>query len=52
MQILYSFIHDIQDETDGYYPKGGLILDSSGNLYGTTNYGGYYNSGTVFEVTP
>ncbi|MFZ0418252.1 MAG: choice-of-anchor tandem repeat GloVer-containing protein [Candidatus Sulfotelmatobacter sp.] len=52
MQILYSFVHTIEDETDGYYPKGGLILDSSGNLYGTTNYGGYYNSGTVFEVTP
>ncbi len=30
-------------------PRGGLISDSSGNLYGTTYYGGADNDGTVFE---
>jgi len=36
--------------TDGAYPYSSLIFDNSGNLYGTTY--GYYESGTVFEVTP
>jgi uncharacterized repeat protein (TIGR03803 family) len=28
------------------------ILDSSGNLYGVSEYGGKFNQGTVFKVTP
>ncbi len=38
--------------TDGDYPRAGLVLDGSGNLYGTTFYGGTYGYGTVFELTP
>ena len=34
----------------GANPQGGLVEDSSGNLFGTTNGGGYYGDGTVFEV--
>ena len=34
----------------GFYPNGGLIADAAGNLYGTTNQGGAYSDGTVFEV--
>ncbi|MFY9645383.1 MAG: choice-of-anchor tandem repeat GloVer-containing protein [Terriglobales bacterium] len=38
---------------DGYLPYGSLTLDSAGNLYGTTYYGGHCcYSGVVFEVTP
>jgi uncharacterized repeat protein (TIGR03803 family) len=37
---------------DAKLPYAGLILDKSGNLYGTTEFGGTYNQGTVFEVTP
>ncbi len=37
---------------DGYYPSTGLIVDASGNLYGVTEWGGAYNSGTVFELAP
>src|ERR1700680_2726013 len=33
-------------------PYAGLITDSVGHLYGTTEFGGAYNHGTVFEVTP
>ena len=31
-------------------PQGGLIADSSGNLFGTTSQGGTVGDGTVFEV--
>jgi uncharacterized repeat protein (TIGR03803 family) len=38
--------------TDGFWPYAGLIFDHAGNLYGTTEYGGTHNYGTVFELTP
>jgi uncharacterized repeat protein (TIGR03803 family) len=44
-RVLYSFTG-----TDGQLPVGGLISDSSGNLYGTTQGGGAYGYGTVFEL--
>jgi uncharacterized repeat protein (TIGR03803 family) len=37
---------------DGLSPYSGLILDASGNLYGTTFNGGAYKHGAVFEITP
>lgn len=46
--ILYSF----GSGTDGASPRGGLIFDNSGNLYGTTISGGTYGYGTVFELSP
>jgi uncharacterized repeat protein (TIGR03803 family) len=39
--VLYHF----QGSTDGAYPRGGLISDNNGNLYGTT-----FDS--VFELSP
>jgi hypothetical protein len=36
----------------GTGPEGGLVLDSSGNIYGTTIGGGNYGYGTVFELSP
>jgi len=48
--ILYSFGSSHTD--DGYAPTAGLIMDKDGNLYGTTNVGGAYGLGTVFEITP
>jgi len=35
--------------TDGAYPTGSLVEDSSGDLFGTTDAGGTYGYGTVFE---
>ncbi len=36
---------------DGTQPECDLVTDQSGNLYGTTNGGGTYNLGTVFELS-
>lgn len=46
----YNIIHHFKGP-DGEGPVGGLILDSSGNLYGTTWRGGN-GFGTVFELYP
>ena len=37
---------------DGWHPLAGLLLDSKGNLYGTTNNGGANDLGSVYELTP
>jgi uncharacterized repeat protein (TIGR03803 family) len=47
-QVLYSFAGG----TSGGTPSAGLVFDSSGNLYGTTQLGGAHNRGTVFELSP
>jgi len=41
-----------RDGEGGSYPNATPILDKSGNVYGTTAYGGNYRHGTVFELTP
>jgi uncharacterized repeat protein (TIGR03803 family) len=57
--ILYTFKG--KNSNDGAGPQGGLLIDSAGNLYGTTGYGGAGNCvllggtvgcGTVFELSP
>jgi uncharacterized repeat protein (TIGR03803 family) len=45
-KVLYSF----GASPDGYYPYAGLVMDKSGNLYGTTYYGGTSGYGTVYEL--
>jgi uncharacterized repeat protein (TIGR03803 family) len=45
-QTLYSF----SGGADGGQPYGGLVMDSTGNLYGTTYSGGTSNAGTVYEL--
>lgn len=44
--VLYSFTGG----ADGYTPTAGVIRDSAGNLYGTTEQGGATGYGTVFKV--
>jgi len=44
--VLYSF----QGGNDGSGPLGNLLLDANGNVYGTTQYGGIFGYGAVFEV--
>jgi uncharacterized repeat protein (TIGR03803 family) len=47
--VLHSFNNNGKDGTN---PRGGLVADAAGNLYGTTYTGGVYNYGTVFELSP
>jgi uncharacterized repeat protein (TIGR03803 family) len=45
-KVLHSF-----NGKDGGYSSSSLVLDASGNLYGTTFIGGAYEYGCVFELT-
>ncbi len=47
-----TILNSFAGGTDGVNPYAGVVMDSSGNLYGTTEYGGSSNSGTVFKLTP
>jgi uncharacterized repeat protein (TIGR03803 family) len=47
--VLYSFAG--AGSNDGANPYAGLVMDSAGNLYGTTLYGGASNQGSVFQLS-
>lgn len=53
--VLYSFCAQANC-ADGKYPMAPLVIDQTGNLFGTASEGGahgvYGGGGTVFEVTP
>jgi len=49
---LEARLHDFQGSSDGGYPIAGLLLDDSGNLYGSTVGEGQGNVETIFELTP
>jgi uncharacterized repeat protein (TIGR03803 family) len=38
--------------TDGNEPRGPVIVDAAGNLFGTTEFGGAHFDGTIYELTP
>jgi uncharacterized repeat protein (TIGR03803 family) len=53
----FSVLHTFTDGSDGAEPYSGVIMDSAGNLYGTTQWGGVcyvygppINCGVVFKV--
>jgi uncharacterized repeat protein (TIGR03803 family) len=46
-------IHSFTGTPDGNSPGfGNLVFDHSGNIYGTTAYGGTFDEGVVFELSP
>jgi hypothetical protein len=61
-QWKYSILYNFQGGKDGQYPVQNLTLDTTGNLYGATIFGGgfgttcdapYYRyCGTIFELNP
>ena len=58
-QLLYSFCSQYAvgsngvrvDCADGTFPRGGLVLDQAGHVYGTTDAGGIASAGTVFRLS-
>ncbi|MGA2373793.1 MAG: choice-of-anchor tandem repeat GloVer-containing protein [Candidatus Korobacteraceae bacterium] len=54
----YTSLHDFSEGSDGSGPLSNLSMDSAGNLYGVTGYGGQIGPsclsgcGVVFEITP
>lgn len=55
--ILYSFTGGIGGSNDGDFPQNGVVFDASGNLFGTTTYGGgsmncAEGCGTIFILKP
>jgi uncharacterized repeat protein (TIGR03803 family) len=49
--VLHAFHESDDKPKDGAWPAAGLVFDKSGNLYGTTYWGGSYFGGTVFELS-
>jgi len=49
--VLYSLCSQANC-ADGANPSAGLIMDSSGDLYSTTTYGGADKAGVVFKLAP
>ena len=49
----YLDVHDFGSGTDGRLPRGNVVLDSSGTLYGTASKGGQYASsgGNLWKLT-
>jgi uncharacterized repeat protein (TIGR03803 family) len=51
-----TVLHNFGNGTDGSDPQAELVFDSSGNLYGTTQFGGasggFENGGTVYRLSP
>jgi uncharacterized repeat protein (TIGR03803 family) len=45
-KVLHAF-----NVSDGNMPLEGVTLDAAGNIYGTTQVGGAYGGGVVFELT-
>ncbi len=48
----FKILHQFKSGQDGSQPNNTLVMDSAGNLYGTTVHGGKHGQGSVFELTP
>ena len=46
-----TILHSFGGPGDGSLPYGPLVIDSDGNLYGTTSAGGSMGRGTVFQLS-
>jgi uncharacterized repeat protein (TIGR03803 family) len=48
--LLYAFAYSYYNPWPG--PRGNLVMDPAGTLYGVTSAGGSGNSGNIFSLTP
>ena len=48
----FRTIYLFRGQPDGSFPYGALLFDASGNIYGTTYYGGANNIGAAYALTP
>jgi uncharacterized repeat protein (TIGR03803 family) len=48
----YSDLYDFTGGSDGGQPVGSVVIDASGNIYGTALTGGANSYGTVWKLTP
>jgi uncharacterized repeat protein (TIGR03803 family) len=47
----YTTIHQFSGGNQGASPYEGVVMDASGNLWGTASAGGTHNYGIVYEIT-
>lgn len=47
-----TVLHSFSGRGDGGSPGGSLVVDASGNVYGTASGGGRYGLGVVFKIAP
>jgi uncharacterized repeat protein (TIGR03803 family) len=47
----FKTIYSFKGQVDGSFPYGALLFDASGNIFGTTYYGGANNIGSVYELS-
>jgi uncharacterized repeat protein (TIGR03803 family) len=45
-------LYEFTGGNDGLCPYGSLVVDGSGNIFGTTDAGGANQQGVIFEITP
>jgi uncharacterized repeat protein (TIGR03803 family) len=48
----FKTIYAFRGQPDGSFPYGALLFDRSGNIYGTTYYGGANGIGAVYKLSP
>jgi uncharacterized repeat protein (TIGR03803 family) len=49
-----AVLHAFTGGTDGEFPRGKVVVDSAGNVYGVTSFGGSYGfdpGGVAFEIS-
>ena len=47
-----TLLHSFDGGSDGTFPYAGVVMDSAGNLYGTTTLGGTSSKGIAYKLAP
>src|SRR5262249_36825910 len=49
---VFKTLYNFKGQPDAGFPYGGLVMDASGNLYGTTYYDGANDVGSIYQLSP